>query len=134
MLSPLTPKRTCHRIQKRFISNLKEHFYVARYDFGHKEKLPTWANKSEVIDFDPKYNTKDINLNIVSKNDGIFQLSNVLTNNECDQFINITEKLLGYTTDAPVSLPYSVRHMSNCNWVVQDNIAYGIFSKTSKKS
>eukprot|EP01084_Bolivina_argentea_P114467 203769_1 len=96
-------------------------FYVARYDSGHfTHKLPTWATVQSsiknVISFDK--NIENIQLNIIPEIDGCFQLFNVLSPNECDQLIHITENVLGYTEDAPVSLPYSIRHMSNCNWIV----------------
>ena len=65
-------------------------------------------------------------MNIIDGIDGCFQLFNVLSNDECDQLVNVTDNLLGYTQDAPVSLPYSIRHMSNCNWIVDDNICIHI--------
>ena len=117
----------------QFTTNIKmDDFFVVRYDSGHYSKqLPQWATKSnsdDIISFD-KDKPNDIKLNVIQDIDGCFQLWNVLTNDECDQLINITDNLLGYTQDAPVSLPFSIRHMSNCNWIVNDNICDTIYNR-----
>ena len=83
---------------------------------------------TDVISFDAR-DFNDIKVNIIDGVDGCFQLLNVLSNDECDQFVHITDNILGYTQDAPVSLPYNIRHMSNCNWIVDDNICDTIFNR-----
>ena len=57
-----------------------------------------------------------------------FILENVLSSEECQRFIDVTEQL-GYTEDAPVSLPHSFRHMQNCNWLVHASVADTIFAR-----
>ena len=121
-------------LQKRNLSRpvALDDFFVARWDSGHFAKsLPTWGNKtqSNIISFDEHFNSKEISINIIKGVDGCFQLLNVLSPSECDQLIDITENTLGYTEDAPVSLPYSIRHMSNCNWTVDDHICNTIFHR-----
>lgn len=121
----------CHRYSFSNSAITLDDFFVVRYDSGHFTKeLPQWACKQETnpISFDQHQNG-NIQVNIIDGVDGCFQLFNVLSDNECDQLINITDNLLGYTQDAPVSLPYSIRHMSNCNWIVNDNICETIFNR-----
>ena len=59
---------------------------------------------------------------------GAFQLTNILTEGECDQFVRITDTL-GYHLDAPVSLPHSVRHNTNLNWIVDESIDGPIWAR-----
>lgn len=111
----------------------KDDFFVARYDSGHFTKdLPTWAIRPECIH---KFKLSDdhpinISVNPIPEVDGCFQLFNVLSPSECDQLMDITKNVLGYTKDAPVSLPYSIRHMMNCNWIVDDTICEVIFQRS----
>jgi hypothetical protein len=52
---------------------------------------------------------------------GAFHLLNVLSDEECDRFVQIGEAL-GYHGDAPVSLSRSIRHNDNCNWIVDESV------------
>jgi len=100
---------------------LNEHLYVVAREAGHRNPdLPTWASaRGGLVDYDsaaPPVIRKDI-----EDVPGAFQLLNVLSDDECRQFVSITEAL-GYQTDAPVSLPHDVRHMCNVNWVVDESV------------
>ena len=103
----------------------KEHkmnnsFYIVAREAGAQNpSLPTWANNKENeinLDENLKPNIKRIDLDDVP---GAFQLLNVFTAQECENFIKQTEEL-GYLEDAAVSLPRSVRHNDNITWVVDD--------------
>ena len=94
-------------------------YIVAREAGAQNPSLPTWANTKENeinLDENLKPNIKRIDLDNVP---GAFQLLNVFTQQECEDFIKQTEEL-GYLEDAAVSLPRSVRHNDNITWVVDD--------------
>ena len=94
-------------------------YIVAREAGAQNPSLPTWANNKENeinLDENLKPNIKRIDLDDVP---GAFQLLNVFTAQECENFIKQTEEL-GYLEDAAVSLPRSVRHNDNITWVVDD--------------
>ena len=114
---------------------VKRNFFVAGTANGHQiQNLPIYGDTMNPIQFDPSFNVDNVGINIINKNNldsnisGVFQITNVLTKMECQQFIDLTNAL-GYTTDAPVSLPYHIRHMSNCNWIVNDTISNTIFDR-----
>ena len=109
-------------------NNDAEHFYIAAYESGsERDDLPTWANRSDdVIRFDQI--TSTVTRRDVEAVPGAFQLLNVLSADECDQFVAISESL-GYHIDAPVSLPHSVRHNNNLNWVVTEAIDRQIWAR-----
>ena len=48
---------------------------------------------------------------------GAFQLLNVLSSDECQRLIGISEQL-GFLPDAAVSLPRSIRHNDSLTWIV----------------
>ena len=95
-------------------------FYVVAKEPGAENpSLPTWANNNEnEINLDESLTPKieRIDLDNVP---GAFQLLNVFTEEECNNFIKITEEV-GYLEDAAVSLPRTVRHNDNLTWVVDD--------------
>ena len=94
-------------------------YVVARESGAQNPSLPTWANTKENeinLDINLKPQIERIDLSDVP---GAFQLLNVFTAQECEEFIKQTEEL-GYLEDAAVSLPRSVRHNDNITWVVDD--------------
>ncbi len=104
-------------------------FYVVAREAGHSDSdLPTWASvESGAIQFESSPETPIIRQDLTDVPGG-FQLLNVLSHQECDQFIKISETL-GYHGDAPVSLPRSVRHNDSFNWVVDDSIDGAIWDR-----
>ena len=101
--------------------NISERFYVVALEPGRETSaLPTWADRcTGNVDFTG--NSEAVSRTEIAEVPGAFQLLNLLTDDECDQFINISESL-GYHVDSPVSLPHSVRHNNNVNWVVHHSI------------
>lgn len=59
---------------------------------------------------------------------GGFQVLGLLSEQECTGFVQVLEDL-GFHTDAAVSLPYSHRHMSNCNLVVPEEVETNLFQR-----
>eukprot|EP00392_Amoebophrya_sp_AT5.2_P018047 g18502.t1 len=55
----------------------------------------------------------------VSGAPGVFLLSNVLTEDECDQIVALSEQM-GYCPDAPVSLSREIRQNDNCVWLADE--------------
>lgn len=97
-------------------------FYVVSTEPGHSAPdLPAWAcSHPGSIRFDERP------VAVIERKDlpeipGAFHLLNVLSDEECDRFVQISEAL-GYHGDAPVSLPRSVRHNNNFNWIVDESV------------
>jgi hypothetical protein len=110
--------------------NVKNHFYIVAHEPGRENSaLPTWADSGAgVIDFEQSAAAAVRRIDIAGV-PGAFQLLNLLTSNECDQFVQITDSL-GYHTDSPVSLPHSIRHNLNLNWVVDDSVDGPIWARS----
>lgn len=103
-------------------------YVVAREPGMESGPLPTWADRSgAAIPFAPSPPpARRVGVEGVP---GAFQLLEVLTAEECDAFVRVTEAL-GYHADAPVSLPHSVRHNENLNWVVSERIDRTIWQRS----
>ncbi|MBN3563803.1 2OG-Fe(II) oxygenase [Aliamphritea spongicola] len=102
-----------------------DNFYVVAKEPGAEHPaLPTWANR----DVNPVQLAEKADWEITRTDvpavPGAFQLHNVLSKEECERFIQLTESL-GYLEDAAVSLPRQVRHNHNVTWVV-DELTDGI--------
>ena len=103
-------------------------FYVLAHEPGHDEEaLPLWASAREGL---IRFNETGPPVERIDLPDlpGVFQLHNVLSSEECEQFRLIVDTL-GFHDDAPVSLPHSVRHMRNLNWLVDESICGTLFSR-----
>ena len=96
-------------------------FYVVAYEAGAEHtSLPTWANNSanpaalaETLPLGPVIRRE------VAQVPGTFQLLNILSPQECQRLIQISEAL-GYLKDAAVSLPREIRHNDNVVWVTDE--------------
>lgn len=97
-------------------------FYVVTTEPGHiKQDLPVWACKRPgSIPFDDGAGRRVERIGIPQV-PGAFQLLDVLSAHECDRLVELSDAL-GYHDDAPVSLPRSVRHNNNFNWVVDESV------------
>lgn len=114
------------------MNDIKNNFYITAYEEGRETSaLPTWADSGDgVITFNDSVKPAVTRKNIDNV-PGAFQLLNVLTSSECDQFVQITESL-GYHIDSPVSLPHSIRHNLNLNWVVDESVDGPIWARCSE--
>ncbi len=103
----------------------KSNFYVVAREAGAQNpSLPTWATSIEnPINLDEDRKNK-LTRNEVSFVPGAFKILNVFSKEETTKFKEVTEEL-GYTEDAAVSLPRSVRHNNNLTWVI-DNKTHDI--------
>ena len=93
-------------------------FYVVAYEPGAENpSLPAWANHgSNPAGLATAYPKELIARQPVAGVPGAFQLLNVLSAEECQSLIELSETL-GYLPDAAVSLPRRVRHNDNMVWV-----------------
>lgn len=111
---------------------VKENFYVVAKEPGAEHPaLPTWANQTAnpaALDETVCLSTSRVDIPAVP---GAFQVLNVLTQEECERLIELTESL-GYLKDAAVSLPRTVRHNHNVTWVV-DEMTDGILWQRVKE-
>jgi hypothetical protein len=104
---------------------------IATHEMGlEATPLPTWTDDGDAIDFNsgPEEPLSRIEVPHVP---GAFQLLNVLNTDEADAFIDQAEQL-GFHKDSPVSLPYSIRHNDNLNWVVSEKIDQSIWQRSEK--
>jgi len=96
-------------------------FYIVAHEAGAENPaLPTWTSHSSnpaMLDLD--YPRENISRKDFSEPRGTYQLLNVLSQQECQQFIKLSETL-GYLPDAAVSLPRSIRHNDNIVWVTDE--------------
>ena len=113
-------------------TGVSDRFYVIARESGQERNdLPTWADRTagNIVFNDPL--TSSTTRKDVAGVPGAFQLIDVLSPQECDQFVAIGEQL-GFHIDAPVSLPHSVRHNTNFNWIVADEITNTIWQRCSR--
>eukprot|EP01063_Lacrimia_lanifica_P003852 TRINITY_DN12126_c0_g1_i1.p1 TRINITY_DN12126_c0_g1~~TRINITY_DN12126_c0_g1_i1.p1 ORF type:complete len:276 (+),score=63.12 TRINITY_DN12126_c0_g1_i1:102-929(+) len=106
-------------------------FAVVAQEYGHTRRpLPTWACTAPGnVALAPEA-VPAVEARAVPGVPGGFQLLHVLSPEECDAVIAVTEEL-GYDPDAPVSLPYSVRHMHNVNWIVHPSIDAALWARVA---
>ncbi|CAH0990910.1 hypothetical protein SIN8267_01011 [Sinobacterium norvegicum] len=98
----------------------EQRFYIASRETGSmRDDLPLWASAIENPMALAEAAPAKVTRQDITSVPGAFQLHNVLTKAECEQFITTTETL-GYTDDAAVSLPRSIRHNNNLTWVADD--------------
>ncbi|CAB9498127.1 Oxidoreductase, 2OG-Fe(II) oxygenase family [Seminavis robusta] len=104
-------------------------FYVIAREHGKvRSDLPVWASK-QMDPFQLGENQQKITDNgescvamerrNVKGVPGAFQILNVFSKEETQRMVDKFEEL-GFTEDAAVSLPRSVRHNSNLNWIADD--------------
>ena len=109
-----------------------DNFYVVAKEPGAEHPaLPTWANRvanPALLEEDADWKISRVDIPEVP---GAFQIRNVLSREECDRLINLTEAL-GYLEDAAVSLPRQVRHNNNVTWVV-DELTDGILWERTRE-
>jgi predicted 2-oxoglutarate/Fe(II)-dependent dioxygenase YbiX len=95
-------------------------FFIAAYEAGAEHPaLPTWASrKTNLADLiSPAIG--NVTRKELPKVPGAFQLLNVLSQEECQRLIELSESM-GYLKDAAVSLPRDVRHNDSLTWVVDE--------------
>lgn len=111
----------------------KQQFFIAAREAGSiQNNLPLWGAKIENPMGLVEAQVKQVVREDISSVPGAFQLHNVLSLEECQNFIQATEEL-GYTDDAAVSLPRSVRHNSNLTWLADDTTLKIIWQRSKEK-
>lgn len=99
------------------IAPSSDFYVVAREHGAERPDLPTWANHSDnPAGLSEDYPTAQIVRRNLSDVPGAYQLLNVLSSDECQRLIDLSEAL-GYLPDAAVSLPRDIRHNDNIVWV-----------------
>mmetsp|Transcript_51130 Transcript_51130/g.164143 ORF Transcript_51130/g.164143 Transcript_51130/m.164143 type:complete len:311 (+) Transcript_51130:92-1024(+) len=120
-------------------ADLREAFYVAALEVGQeRHDLPLWAMRPEIPEaaaFPFLGIGRDDGRQAASRRDiggvaGGFQLLSVLSSDECQSIVAALDAL-GFHSDAAVSLPYSFRHMTNCNLISPDGLDGEIFERCS---
>ncbi len=97
-------------------------FYIVEREPGHTQfDLPLWTATSPAAIGLAAPEGSPVERVDVPDVPGGFHLLNVLDGPSCDALVKLGEEL-GYHEDAPVSLPRSIRHNNNFNWVVDESI------------
>lgn len=96
-------------------------FFVAALEPGAEHPaLPAWGNSHKnAASLTDSFAIDSIERRELLQVPGAFQLFNVLTKEECENLINISEQL-GFLPDAAVSLPRSIRHNDSLTWIVDE--------------
>lgn len=97
-------------------------FFVAALEPGAEHPaLPAWGNRHiNPANLSKTFNTQSVQRHELRQVPGAFQLLNVLTKDECEMLINISEQL-SFLPDAAVSLPRSIRHNDSLTWIVDEH-------------
>ncbi|WP_434930384.1 prolyl hydroxylase family protein [Shewanella sp. HL-SH5] len=96
-----------------------DYFVVAHEPGAEHPALPTWANHQANV---AKLNDTSLtqpSKKMLAEVPGAFQLLNVLSADECQRLIAVSESM-GFLPDAAVSLPRDVRHNDSLTWVVDN--------------
>lgn len=105
---------------KECVDERDDGFYViAREPGAEHPSLPTWASRRVNPAALSGQAPAIVERREVAGVPGAYQLLNVLSAEECERLISLTEAL-GYQEDAAVSLPRDVRHNDNVVWVADD--------------
>ncbi|MFT5220268.1 MAG: hypothetical protein ACI822_002370 [Gammaproteobacteria bacterium] len=97
-----------------------EDFYIIAREAGAENPaIPTWACHSDNPAKLVEHYRAPVNRVELQDVPGAFQLVNLLSADECGALIKMSEAL-GYSEDAAVSLPRSVRHNHSFTWVADD--------------
>ncbi len=95
-------------------------FYIVKREAGAENpSIPAWAcrdNNPANLEHDYASPVRRVDIDTVP---GAFQLLNILSIEECQRLVSLTETL-GYVEDAAVSLPRSIRHNDSLTWVIDD--------------
>lgn len=106
-------------------------FHVVSHERGFSPTpLPIWTDNGDVSDLFEADATPEVVRQEVEGVPGAFQLLNVLTPAEADNFVAVLEDM-GFEEDAPVSLPRSVRHNHNVNWIVSEAVDQVIWQRSA---
>ena len=84
-----------------------------------RRDLPIWVSKPDIVRWSESYGP--VVRTGVPGVRGAFVLSHVLTTEECDQILKLSQSM-GYTEDAPVSLGRNIRRNENCVWLADDSL------------
>jgi hypothetical protein len=104
--------------------------YQVRTEPTKSGAMPIFAATPEVVGtlLDVK-NKDDVCLPPQEYPDGVFVLPEVLTRDECQRMIQISEEM-GYSEDAPVSLGRNIRRNENVVWIMDHDINQRIFERS----
>jgi len=106
-------------------------YIVARQPGAENPAIPTWACRTD----NPAELAADsvalVERCAVDNVPGAFQLLGVLSADECERLLELSESL-GYLEDAAVSLPRDIRHNDSFTWVADDATCELIWQRCRK--
>ena len=111
---------------------MKDQLYIIKNEPGFSEEsLPTWTDRGNIKDLFDEEKSSQVSRVDIPEVPGAFQLLNVLSEKEADNFVNIANEL-GFHEDSPVSLPHHIRHNQNLNWIVSNVIDETIWNRSKE--
>jgi hypothetical protein len=111
------------------LNSSTENFYViARQPGAENPAIPTWASRVPNPAALGELPAKPITRREVEGVAGAFQLLNLVSADECERLVALTEEL-GYLEDAAVSLPRSIRHNHSATWVADDDTILALWQR-----
>ncbi|MCP4331720.1 MAG: oxidoreductase [Gammaproteobacteria bacterium] len=105
-------------------------FIVAREPGAEHPSIPAWASRAENPARLDAHNPNAVERVDIATVPGAFQLTGVLSAEECARLVEMTEAL-GYLEDAAVSLPRVIRHNHNATWIADDTTNEIIWNRCS---
>lgn len=109
-----------------------ESLYVVAMEAGFgPDPLPIWTDHPGAVTPFEDRDPGAVQRVDIAEVPGAFQLLDVLSSTEADAILRIAEQL-GFHLDAPVSLPYEVRHNQNVNWVVSPTIDSVLWERSKR--
>jgi predicted 2-oxoglutarate/Fe(II)-dependent dioxygenase YbiX len=106
---------------------MDDFYVVARESGWHTDPLPVWTDRPGAVRLDDAPEVRRVEVDGVP---GAFQLLGVLSADETARLRHVAETL-GFHPDSPVSLPRTVRHNDNLNWVVSDDVQDTLWSRSA---
>jgi hypothetical protein len=94
-------------------------YIVARQPGAENPAIPTWACRADNPAGLAADSAAQVERREVDGVPGAFQLLDVLSAEECERLLDLSESL-GYLEDAAVSLPRDIRHNDSFTWVADD--------------
>lgn len=95
-------------------------FYIIEFEAGAENpEIPTWASRGDNPAALAPERADAPQRREITGVPGAFQLLDVLTQDECQRLVALTEAL-GYLEDAAVSLPREIRHNDSFTWIADD--------------
>ncbi|MCM2129538.1 oxidoreductase [Larsenimonas rhizosphaerae] len=109
---------------------MSEAIYIVGHERGfNADPLPIWSDAGDPDLLFEAHDPEQVSRRDIPEVPGAFQLLNVLSSSEADNFVRMAEQM-GFDQDSPVSLPHNVRHNHNVNWIVSEAVDSTLWARS----